>query len=169
MKADFPKITFALLAFTAGVAGSLLIDSHLNQLIRELYKWTTGSGFVFYGKQTVAKTPMTYYLAFGLITMVLWSCFKTSKPSQYFEKACIFTSLFTISVLAFVFIDGRARLMSCESCTDGFISIYWNSINYSLITIVSLSIALLPLVKTLLREKQAKIDAAFEADQVSLD
>jgi len=71
--------------------------------------------------------------------------------------------------LAFVFIDGRARLMSCESCTDGFISIYWNSINYSLITIVSLSIALLPLVKTLLREKQAKIDAAFEADQVSLD
>ncbi|UTW61262.1 hypothetical protein KFE98_14735 [bacterium SCSIO 12741] len=146
----------SLFWFLAGMVLAVFSVGPIRSFIRDLYQWSTGNAFLFYGKHIIINLDFIYHLIFGLSAIVVWVNFRhlPFKMASIWLGYSVLTTLFILISIAFI--DAHFKVISCTACDNGIVNLHLNSISYNLLMEVGLIGGMIPIAFKLWKEKRAR-------------
>lgn len=142
---------FILTTFTA-----FYLENYNRIFVREIFKYFYGDNVIFLGKDFHLFASWKLVIAFGLFCVITYLIVsKTTKNKIVMLAIAIFT--FFMSLILISYLDITDRIVTCTTCKDNTRKIFMNEISYDNHFVLSLIIALLPLLLVVFKNRKAKI------------
>lgn len=123
---------------------AFLTDAYVREIIQEIFKWSTDNRIKFIGKGFEFYASDYYYLAIGMGFFFIAFDNVKRKSSEIIVNSLVALILFCAAVFTLSTIDASLKVAECTSCDDGILELQKNAVNYDLIVIVSVLIAIIP-------------------------
>ena len=154
------KIALGLFLFIMGVVLSIVLESFLGNLVRNLYVWTTKGGIQLVGKNFYLFADLVYYVGFG-ISLSLVALEKRLLLKNTLRRLVIWLIIFMTSVIVICAVDAHLKLIECTACNDGIRKLPYSAINYGLILGVSALVGGIPSMVRLTKDVLRSIKYRF--------
>ena len=123
---------------------AFLTDAYVREIIQEIFNWSTDNRIKFIGKGFVFYASDYYYLSICMWFFFIAFDNVKRKPSEIISNSLVALILFSAALVALSTIDASLKIAECTTCNDGILELQKNAINYDLIVIVSVLIAIIP-------------------------
>lgn len=155
----FLKIVFWIVILYCISCAALLFEEDYRQFIRYIYENLSSNKLIFHrpGKYFHFASG-EFVLAPSLFFLLLYFFLRNRNKKKQILRIITTVILFFVSIVFLSFIDSQEKLAECTACPDGTRVLTYEEINYDLLFIISLILALLPSIleftKTLLETKK---------------
>lgn len=142
-----------LVIFIASIYCSFYFEESYRKLIRHLYvALSNGKISFFTPKKYLHFASGEFVLSFGLFTITL--CFLSYRQTTKQRVVNIALGLFFLvaSTLIQSYFDSFFKIVECTACSDGTRQLHYGDINYDVIFISSLILAIIPVTTTEIRK-----------------
>ncbi len=148
------KFTF-LLIFIFVLATSLAFywEEYYRILIRFFFNLFQDDKIVFLGKNFHLFASPRFVIAFGFFSVLFTIFLRRQSKIVVVGFSVLAVALFFITTVVISYLDSYSKVIECTACRDGIRTLHYNSINYDLYFILSLTVALLPLFLRFLKKK----------------
>jgi hypothetical protein len=147
------KILFSAISFFLGIAIAIIFEKELRQLIQILFKISTNNKIYFVGKDVHLFASTYYYLAPGILGLVLFFASVASTAKQILINIVLTIPIFFAALIMVSYADSNGKIVQCTACNDGKRSLNYNEVNYDGITIISLVLASIPSLIQLIKKR----------------
>lgn len=127
-----------------GVLFSFFAESHLRNIVFDLYQWTTNGGIQFRGKLIFYYASPFYYLSFGLITLLLIIDFSRQSSKKMRNSGLMWLLIFVFTLVACCTLDAHFKILECTNCDNGVRVLGYSKVNYGLILGFSILLSGIP-------------------------
>jgi hypothetical protein len=142
---------FILAAFSA-----IYYEHNYRLFVRKVFKFINGENILFFGKDFHLFPSLKFVLSFGIFcTIAFYIILKFIKKKILLTAITIIT-FFAVTIISST-IDSKLKIIECTACQDGVRKLSSSGINYDFHFILSLIIALLPLLLLTWKQNKAKI------------
>jgi hypothetical protein len=139
-------IILSALVFVLTIALAFYYENSYRIFVRFLFIFFQGNKIKFFGKNFHLFATSYFVISFGvfsaLMTMLLYRENKRRRLVYLFLSVL----LFFITTAVTTYIDSFGKVVECTACQDGIRSLHYNAVNYDFHFIISLLVALLPLL-----------------------
>lgn len=134
-----------------GFIVAFITYSYLIEIIQNIFRWTTDNRIQFSGKYFILLTSDYFFLSIGIGFFLVTFDNVKRKSSQVIVNSLVAISLFCLSVFSVSALDANFRVIQCTACRDGIIELQKSAVNYDLIVILSVSVAVIPSLIRIIR------------------
>ena len=142
-----------LVIFIASIYSSFYFEGSYRKIIRHLYVVLSNGNISFFiPKKHLHFATGAFVLSFGLFMITLCFFIYRQHTRQRIVNITLGSFLFVASILIHCYPDSVFKIMGCTACADGIKQLHYNDINYDLILVSSLAIAIIPFATTEIRK-----------------
>lgn len=139
--------------FIISVFIAIHFEETYRKIIRSLYTSLSNNKISFLLPKKDFHFPSDRFLiSFGLFSVLMFFFIYRQTKKQKIINGILSILILIISTIFQCYFDGVLRIAGCTICSDGSLRLPYSNINYDLIFITSLILALLPTAITELRK-----------------
>ncbi|WP_130733835.1 hypothetical protein [Flavobacterium sp. J27] len=161
------KIILSIIAFILGITLALLTDSFFRHIIQTLFVATTFHKINFVGKDFHFFSSALYYNLFGLAMIVVALDGYSTNIKQLLQKISMSILIFAVAILGISTVEAHLKIIECTACDEGYRNLHWNDINYEIIVLVSLFLAIIPNSIRLVKRSNFSLFTAFNLFKIT--
>ncbi len=141
-------IALALLCIVS-VYCAFYFDGYYEKVIRNLYTtFTNGNISFFIPKKYLRFASPAFVISFGVFTTLFsFLLYRQSSKQRIINLTAVF-SFFILSTLAICYCDGWLQIIGCTACDGNTRQLHYRDIDYDMIFISSLILAIIPALVT---------------------
>ncbi|SRR5260221_8585042 len=150
-----------IVIFIVSLYWSFYFEESYRKIIRYLYvAFTNGKISFFIPKKALHFASGEFVFSFGLFAAILSFLLYRQTSKQRTSNVALGLFLLLASILIQSYFGSSFKLIECTACNDGNRKLYYKDINYDIIFISSLVLAIVPAaateIKRLIRLKKQK-------------
>lgn len=151
---NWKKYLLIITVFILAVIASFLFEENYRHLVRYLYQFFTNGNLSFAGKNFHLFPSWSFVLAFAafcsLLTIKMLICRGWKNVTMVFIAVLIFFA----ATSAICWWNSTTAIIECTACNNGKRIIRYNELNYDTIFMVSLALAVIPCIISIIKVKK---------------
>ncbi len=158
IKTKLKRIVLNCLAFIIGIIVAFYSELFFRKQIQNLYKWSTSNKIQFTGKDFYLPGNIIHYISFGLAFLIFYLYNKNETITIILKRFFLNSFIFIITIVGISYLDANIKLVECTACPNGIRYLRYNEIKYSLITGLSVFLAIFPIIIRLAKQTNKQIN-----------
>lgn len=141
--------------FILSTASAFYFEEYYRTLVRYLFRKCTNDSIYFIGKNFHLFASFSFVFSFGFFCSILYTSGVKQSPKQIAKQFAITILLFVLTTVIISYFNSHFKIIECTACNDGRRGVGYNGINYDLIFIASLTVAIIPSIIWIIKRKRS--------------
>ena len=131
--------------FILTTVSAFFFEDYYRQYVRYFFKLFNEDHIIFVGKNFHLFASNYFVFSFGLFSVLITILIFRQTKKKLSLKLLLTAAVFFVATMATSYLDSKFKIMECTACKDNKRTLSYNGINYDFHFIFSLTLALLPL------------------------